>query len=586
MIRILTQAKLWVNRFGGGSAAEDTIRVQVVLEISYARLASKGRLILIDRIETIRIGVTGHRRIDNPAAISSVVRDALKDILKAWAKTHPSANSGAPPTLKAVSPLAEGADRLVAQEILATAGGKLEVILPLKEEDYLQDFAGEASRREFHKLLVAAESVSVLEEAPNRTAAYEAVGRRVVERCDVLIAIWDQNPARGQGGTGETVAYARRAGIPIYLIASEYPHQLTREGVPGRNGLDSMSERKKSGATLDPVADLNNIKRSLAASITAQKPPADKTTGADLTARLEKVMAHFGPRYAEAESRAEISQNKYRQTSIAIFILATLAVLIVASQSIFHLSHWIIVGEFAAITFILGILSLGNRRGWHMAWLENRLEAEWYRHALFVAFLSGQTTPGIDRHWACRWVANAPGVIRVRQIWRDLPALGEPPTAGLGILKDFMRTAWLEDQIRYHSEKSVREIAKHERISKAGEAAFWLTFIAAGLHLIPHAVYHKWHLPEEPIVRSLTILAIGLPAIGAAFAGLRAHFEYKKIAARSAMMAEHLEDIKQDLEVIDSIEALGRIVQETETLMLQENSDWYFTIGLHELEKG
>ncbi len=523
--------------------------------------------------------------MDHPAEISAIVRGVLGDIRKEWTGTNRSSSSEVSPNLVAISPLAEGADRLVAREILATEGGNLEVVLPLSEEEYLKDFATDDSVREFHELVRAANAVTILEETQDRSAAYEAAGHQVVDRCDVLIAIWDGVPGRGRGGTGETIAYARRAGKPLFLINSSHPHKLTRENVPGRNGQDSMSQNIQD-SPCNQISDLDNIKQLLATSISTQGRPGDTTTGARLTERLEKVMAHFGPPYRETESRAEKSQGNYRQTSIAIFVLATLAVLIVASQSIFHLSHWIIFGEFAAITFILGILSLGNRRGWHMAWIENRLEAEWYRHALFVAFLSGQTTPGIDRHWACRWVAKAQGVIRVRQVWNNLPSLGEPPVEGLDILKDFMKNAWLDDQVNYHSKKSSREITKHERISKAGEAAFWLTFIAAGLHLIPHSVYHKWHLPDEPIVRSLTILAIGLPAIGAAFAGLRAHFEYKKIAARSAMMAEHLGAVKKDLETVDSIEALGKLVRETETLMLQENSDWYFTIGLHELDKG
>jgi len=84
----------------------------------------------------------------------------------------------------------------------------------------------------------------------------------------------------------------------------------------------------------------------------------------------------------------------------------------------------------------------------------------------------------------------------------------------------------------------------------------------------------------------LTLLAIGLPTIGAALTGLRSHFEYNKIASRSAMMADHLATLHEDLEKVDSVAGLKEIVGETETLMLQENSDWYFTIGMHHIEKG
>ena len=71
------------------------------------------------KILTIKvgIGVTGHRRIDHPAEISTIVRRVLGDIRKEWTVTNRSSSSGVSPTLVAISPLAEGADRLVAREI-------------------------------------------------------------------------------------------------------------------------------------------------------------------------------------------------------------------------------------------------------------------------------------------------------------------------------------------------------------------------------------------------------------------------------------------------------------------------------------
>jgi hypothetical protein len=45
-----------------------------------------------------------------------------------------------------------------------------------------------------------------------------------VENCDLLVAIWDGEPARGPGGTGETVELFRQAGRPLLWIhASQGP---------------------------------------------------------------------------------------------------------------------------------------------------------------------------------------------------------------------------------------------------------------------------------------------------------------------------------------------------------------------------
>jgi hypothetical protein len=60
--------------------------------------------------------------------------------------------------------------------------------------------------------------VQTLGEATSRTAAYEQAGHHVVQTCDVLVAIWDASPARGQGGSAEIVDYARQAGRSLFWI--------------------------------------------------------------------------------------------------------------------------------------------------------------------------------------------------------------------------------------------------------------------------------------------------------------------------------------------------------------------------------
>lgn len=125
----------------------------------------------------------------------------------------------------AVSSLAEGADRLVARAVLARPGGRLVALLPLERADYATDFADEASQQEFNELLAAADEVEVISPRPDddasREAAYERAGIAVLERSDLLLALWDGEPGRGRGGTAELVAEARRRGRPVQVIAVE-----------------------------------------------------------------------------------------------------------------------------------------------------------------------------------------------------------------------------------------------------------------------------------------------------------------------------------------------------------------------------
>lgn len=165
----------------------------------------------------VRIGVTGHRTLGS----EQLIRESVKSVLGKLDKML----SRKPHTFAVISPLAEGADRLVAREVLDwdTDGEKpvLEAVLPLPEEDYLNDFAAPGSKEEFRELLSRAKSVIVLEKTASRNAAYEHVGHYVVDNCDVLFAIWNGKKAVGQGGTAEIVEYARKVGKHIFWINSE-----------------------------------------------------------------------------------------------------------------------------------------------------------------------------------------------------------------------------------------------------------------------------------------------------------------------------------------------------------------------------
>ena len=147
------------------------------------------------------VGVTGHRKLADEARLAAAV-DAVLDTIVLRA---------ADGQLSVLSPLAEGADRLVAERVLAMAGAaELEAVLPMDESEYEADFATDASKSEFRSLLARARTIHRLPRPSSREEAYAAAGRYVVDHCDVLIAIWDGTPGEGRGGTAEIVRYARR----------------------------------------------------------------------------------------------------------------------------------------------------------------------------------------------------------------------------------------------------------------------------------------------------------------------------------------------------------------------------------------
>ena len=157
---------------------------------------------------TVAIGATGHRFLTDLHRIAAGVDEALDRIEQAF------------PTLAwtVVSPLAEGADRLVVTRALKRSKVRLVVPLPLPHSDYMADFESPESKEEFLCLLAQAGEVTTLPPVSTRDQAYQAVGRYVLDRCDVLIAIWDGRSTQGQGGTGDIVAQARGRGLPLAWV--------------------------------------------------------------------------------------------------------------------------------------------------------------------------------------------------------------------------------------------------------------------------------------------------------------------------------------------------------------------------------
>lgn len=152
------------------------------------------------------VGVTGHRFYDEPTA--AYLRSRVRALLRAWA------DDGA---VRLVSSLAEGADQLVAS-IAVELGLPLEVVLPAGG---YRESLDEKFEAEFDRLLAAAESVATLEHSEPGPAAYLDAGRRVLARCEVLLAVWDGEPARGTGGTAEIIAEAREQGIDVHVLWPE-----------------------------------------------------------------------------------------------------------------------------------------------------------------------------------------------------------------------------------------------------------------------------------------------------------------------------------------------------------------------------
>lgn len=149
-----------------------------------------------------RIAITGHRGL--PQQTTTLVENALRQEIDKRSNHD----------LVAISCLADGPDSIFARLVLEN-GGKLVVVVPAKQ--YRNDLPVE-HHPTYDRLFAAATEVIELDYDESNATAHQAGNLRILDEADELIAVWDGQPARGHGGTADTVAAAHDRGIPVTTI--------------------------------------------------------------------------------------------------------------------------------------------------------------------------------------------------------------------------------------------------------------------------------------------------------------------------------------------------------------------------------
>jgi hypothetical protein len=171
---------------------------------------------------TFVFGVSGHR--DLVAADLPEVRQRLREIFRRSMSSQPDA------TFQLLSPLAEGADRIAAEEALSLEI-KLVVPMPMTQPEYERDFTSADSLAAFRRLLKAADVQFVVTDVPStgqadeRTKRYAAVGDYIARKSHLLILLWDGKENQKIGGT----AWVRMRREHWAHLAKESGHASTLE---------------------------------------------------------------------------------------------------------------------------------------------------------------------------------------------------------------------------------------------------------------------------------------------------------------------------------------------------------------------
>jgi hypothetical protein len=460
-----------------------------------------------------------------------------------------------------------------------------------------------------------------------------------LRQIDLLIVAWDGHPPR-TAGTGAMARHALEGGIPVVWIATEHDHvprlidKFDERGHPIapqvdctkgpllavlRSILDGPSA--VADGPISPRGGLQEFYRQawreccrlpffdmLKRGASHQRPRwtipllsfddrrgewasflKDAPDAFDLRGCIDDVLL---PRYLWADTLAIYYSHHYRSAYVLAYTLSALAVFIALWGQFAPtttVKAAIVFAELVVIGFIIGMIGYGRRWRWHERWLDYRKLAENLRHSRFLAFVSefghvrSAATEATNREppWTL-WYLRA----TMREV--GLPTATLDGTYQWRLLNATL-THEINGQVDYHefNSKSVHSI--EHLLYGLAEGCFWLTAAVLAIFLLVYLVELPMQLGEQGEATLLTwskrmiFLSAGLPALGAAVAGIRIHGDFEgsrlrsiaTIAELKSLQGEFRSAMDREIDLDDTADMLIR----TARVMSEDLAAWQDLYG-------
>lgn len=504
------------------------------------------------------VGFTGHRKGFDEAVARGAMTSALlrlkNDRLPEGAR------------LEVYCSLAEGAD-VVFAEVATELEIPTHVILPLPAEDFERDFSTPESWQRSLALIQAARdsrtgSLRVLSSSRDRPDCYYDQGIQMLEACDVLIALWDGEPARGLGGTAQIIGQAEREKIPMIKIAAS-------------NG--AISEPPELSETFKPDAAIDEINKIAKAT---NVPCAEDASTAD---HLQTCL----------DAIAIEEAAKFRPSLVRIIVLHTTAALLAAivtfkfaSGSTWEDWKWTITAlEFVLVTYAFIITYLLHRRHTHRRWIRCRFACELLRGLRRSVPILDPLHPSVRYHdpaWA-RFAVSS-GLL----VSRD--SKGTDPRA----LRDEYVAVRLSET---HEEGQIRHFMKMSPVAESrwkttGVIAKWSALLAPifVLFSLINKLSHLEHAPaflapldalhlgdRFPSWVVVALLPIALPLLAGAASAIRQALDAGRRRQRYPEMVALLTAFKARLTGLETHGSIHHTVGQVEDILLDELREWQLT---------
>ncbi len=550
----------------------------------------------------LRIGVTGHRKLPEGEELLKAVKHAVD--LAVSCSEYPSEGRHTPLKLTAVSSLAEGADRLVASEVL-NRNGSLICVLPVTTKDkgievYRADFESEKSRQEFDDLRGRArqeiEPPEDLQSQP-REDGYRWAGQEVARHSDVIIVIWDGLPSRRVGGTADLIRWLRdhdqeerpelgpeepgpEEWAPLRIIVHTGADHAPYVSVDDAPPYDVAAEAARSRLSRNwPELDKFNRKEFKATTwqrwtkqMMGELAPADYQQ----SPRLNGLLKQITPPLIRADQRAIATQRKFRWFSYTLYGFTALATIFAALQAVVLTGTWgLTVVELVLLVLSIVILAMEKKRNYNHDWMVYRFLAERLRTAFYL--LAAGRVPDVDSD-----VGGTKEVTQndwVRRAFIEILAEGdrvhEHTPEDPETLSTLIRKHWMAGQLGYFERTSKKMARRHRGVVWIISGVLVTTIVAALLHSL-----RIWSL-HSGATEALIMCAIGLPAVAGALSSVRGLRQFRRHQFRYARMAAV---IQWYLRKESSADDIGSLAEKVGNLLTAETRGWLVEISSDKLE--
>jgi hypothetical protein len=478
------------------------------------------------------IGVCGHRNLDPScvAELATAVRTQLLRLANALPSTE----------IRILSSMAAGTDLIVARAAIE-AGVQVEAVLPMPLAQYRADFdsdsCGELGALLAHPQVRCVELTppDLLDEPGDRHEGYQSLGRTLIRRSSILLAVWDGKSTRLTGGPFDTLIryldchggdegdFVEPVFIPaadteagdavVYWIPVRRTGDDARGDVPkacfltadGQNRLAVHAELPSSvAAEWRELDNLNHEYHSLARksdrqsqnSLISSLPPDLKFPDAELLHGIDA-------RYSIADSLA----MHYQRRSDGLFkLFGALTLLVGGSFLVYELlidSKWLLVIYLVVLAIGLTLFRILSRNHWLSGHLACRTLAESLRVKFYLVLAGADHLVDTRELIAISGINLFDGFGWFRHVLRSVErteAVGASGLACGAATEAVVERAWINDQHDYFA----REVKRFSRIKRSEayykQAMFAVTLFAIiGLVLYGEEMKHIQYLVPVPV---------------------------------------------------------------------------------------